>query len=132
MVRRLGGRQLQPELLAQVGVGEGVQRPAILQQQAQGGVAGLGEVDSWPHPAVPQRDQAAGEHAGHGRRQDLLEAPMSYSSRDFRAATNLLRSVPLSKSASAVFGQAWFTGMASAQIQREQTLTLLRHRLLCT
>ena len=56
---------------------------------------------------------------------------MRYASSNPRAATNPLRSVPLLKPASAVFGQAWFAGMAPAHIQREQALTLLRHKLLC-
>ena len=56
---------------------------------------------------------------------------MTYSSRNFRAASNPLRSMPLYGSPSAVFGQAWFQGVAPAHIQREQTLTRLRHQLLC-
>ncbi len=56
---------------------------------------------------------------------------MTYSSRNFRAAANPLRSVPLYKSISAVFGDAWFQDVAPAHIQRERTLTLLRYHLLC-
>ena len=56
---------------------------------------------------------------------------MRYASSNPRAATNPLRSVPLLKPASAVFGQAWFGGMAPAHIQREHVLMLLRHKLLC-
>ena len=62
MVRVLDRQRLEPELLAQVGIGEGVQRPAILRQQAQRGVAGRGELRRRPDPVGLQRDQAAGDH----------------------------------------------------------------------
>ena len=48
-----GGHRVQLELLAQVGLGKGVQRPAILDQQAPRGVAGFGEVDPWSHQPLP-------------------------------------------------------------------------------
>ena len=56
---------------------------------------------------------------------------MSYSSRNFRAAMNPLRSVPLYKSPSAIFGQSWFQDLAPRHVQREHTLTLLQYQLLC-
>ena len=56
---------------------------------------------------------------------------MTYSSHNACATTNPLRSVPLFRAPSQVFGEAWFNGAAPVDVQQAQRLALLQHKLLC-